>query len=72
MVKYRVIVKPEDGEALSKVYFNSEEEADSHIAQLQASADEILKNSKHPLLIIVKEYMPKYDWVEDSRESIMM
>lgn len=70
-MKYRVTVKPEDGEVLSKTTFNTEQEADIHIAQLQESADSIMKSSKHPLLIIVKEMLPLDDWVEVSRESII-
>lgn len=41
-MKYRVVVKPESGEALSNQIYESEQEADQYIAELRSSvADEV-------------------------------
>lgn len=69
-MKYKVVIKPEQGEALSNLRFNDEAEADAHIAGLRES-DELFARTTHDLLIVVKYALFNDEWVEVARESLL-
>jgi len=70
-MKYRVTVKPENGEPISKLLFESQEEAEGHINMLRQNSDDIFGRTKADLLIVVLEAFALDDWREVTRESLL-
>lgn len=71
MSNYRVIIKPEEGEVLSRQNFETKEEMKKHVAGIRERADDMFARTTKDLLIIITEGFYEDDWREIDRESLM-
>ena len=70
MTKWKVIVKPENGEPLMNMKFETEEDADGCIAGIRSNQAELFSKTTANLLIISKQAQFQDEWVEAFRDSI--
>lgn len=71
MTIFKVIVKPENGEPISSLKFNTEEDADKHIEGIEENGDTMFAHTSADLLIIIKMAQFMDEWVEVFRYPIM-
>lgn len=70
MTLFKVIVKPENSEPISSLKFNTEEDADKHIAGIEENGDMMFARTTADLLIIIKMAQFMDEWVEVFRYPI--
>ena len=68
---YRLIVRPEVGEDLMNIKYETKEELEKSLSEIRKhQADLFLMNMTSNLLIVIKEVMAEFEWVEYYRDSL--